>query len=183
MQPYSMTSIETRIRQHRSANKDTARFAVLLPLIERNGRVHVLFEVRSKHLRRQPGDTCFPGGKVDAEDADERAAAIRETCEELTLRPQDIRVIGSLDDVIDTLQSVIHPFVGVISEHASVRPNPDEVGDVFYVPLEHLLAQDPERYDIKLKPEPPDDFPYHLLPVRTLLPVEIASDHGVFLPL
>ncbi|GAE44688.1 hypothetical nudix hydrolase YeaB [Mesobacillus boroniphilus JCM 21738] len=39
------------------------KFAVLLPLVEVNGDVHILFEVRSLKMRRQPGEVCFPGGR------------------------------------------------------------------------------------------------------------------------
>ena len=48
------------------------KYAVLLPLIEVHNETHILFEVRSMSLRRQPGEICFPGGKVDPEDLDQR---------------------------------------------------------------------------------------------------------------
>ena len=38
--------------------------AVLLPLIEVDGEVHVLYEVRSQHVS-QAGDSSFPGGRVE----------------------------------------------------------------------------------------------------------------------
>ena len=59
------------------------KYAVLLPLIEVENETHILFEVRSLSLRRQPGEICFPGGKIDPEDSDQRKCAIRETTEEL----------------------------------------------------------------------------------------------------
>lgn len=39
--------------------------AVLIPLIQKDDGYHILFEVRSKKLRRQPGEVCFPGGRVN----------------------------------------------------------------------------------------------------------------------
>ena len=41
-------------------------FAVLVPLIEKDGEFHILFEVRSPKLKSQPGEVCFPGGAVEA---------------------------------------------------------------------------------------------------------------------
>lgn len=53
--------------QHRQSDilgsSRLVKFAVLLPLIEKDGEIHILFEVRSLSMRRQPGEICFPGGK------------------------------------------------------------------------------------------------------------------------
>ena len=59
------------------------RYAVLIPLVQVDGEWHVLFEVRSLTMRKQPGDISFPGGRIDPTDASPMEAAIRETHEEL----------------------------------------------------------------------------------------------------
>ena len=66
------------------------RYAVLLPLVKKEDGIHILFEERALTLKRQPGDICFPGGKVDVDDANEEYTAIRETIEELGLKREDI---------------------------------------------------------------------------------------------
>ena len=38
-------------------------FAVVLPLLERDGEMHILFEVRSPGIS-QGGEVCFPGGRI-----------------------------------------------------------------------------------------------------------------------
>ena len=44
--------------------------AVLVPLVRREGRLGVLFEVRSTALTWQPGDICLPGGRIELDDAE-----------------------------------------------------------------------------------------------------------------
>ena len=70
------------------------RFAVLIPLVQVNGEWHVLFELRSLTMRKQPGDISFPGGRNDPSDATPVDAAIRETHEELGVNPSNIKNLG-----------------------------------------------------------------------------------------
>ena len=53
-------------------------YAVLCPLVERPDGLHLLFEVRSAALHRQPGEVCFPGGRMEAGETPEQCA-LRET--------------------------------------------------------------------------------------------------------
>lgn len=138
--------------------------AVLLPLVEENGKLSVLFEVRAHHLKRQPGEICFPGGRVEKEDTDEKLTAVRETCEELGLQEEHIDVWGPLDVLVAFFPVMISPYVGKLSSVKEICPNPDEVAEVFTVPLDFLLKTEPLRYDIPLKMNPPDDFPFELIP-------------------
>ena len=58
--------------------------AILLPLVTVDGRDALLFEVRSKRLEMQPGEICFPGGRIESGETPERAA-LRELWEELRI--------------------------------------------------------------------------------------------------
>ncbi|TLS38172.1 NUDIX hydrolase [Pseudalkalibacillus caeni] len=138
--------------------------AVFLPLIEKNGEVHVLFEVRAKHMRRQPGEICFPGGKVDLADKDEQSAAIRETCEELGVTKDQIKPLASLDYVVTSFRSMIYPFVGVIEADAQLSLNQAEVHEVFTVPLQFFIEKPPDCHTIELHIKPEETFPFHLIP-------------------
>ena len=65
-------------------------YAVLVPLIEKDGEAALLLEVRSKDIR-QPGDVCFPGGRVE-EGESFQETALRETEEEIGISALDIEV-------------------------------------------------------------------------------------------
>jgi len=138
--------------------------AVLVPLVYIDGEYHVLFEVRAKGLRSQPGEICFPGGRVDLEDPSVEYTAIRETSEELGVAEEQIKVIAALDFLPTAHQLIIYPFVGYIEEFEAISPNSAEVEATFIVPLQHFINQEPEKYHLYLRPEPEESFPYHLIP-------------------
>src|SRR5881394_4216391 len=85
-----------------------AKYAILLPLIQKEDGIHVLFEVRSLELRRQPGEICFPGGRIDLQDKDEKTAAIRETMEELGLKKEDITGVFPLDILLSPFGMILY---------------------------------------------------------------------------
>jgi peroxisomal coenzyme A diphosphatase NUDT7 len=142
--------------------KDFFRVSVFLPLVEKNGETHILFEVRASHMRRQPDEVCFPGGKIDQTDPDAKHCAIRETTEELGINESDLSNIVPLDYLVNG-GTIIYPFVGKINDMAKIRPNPDEVGKTFTVPLSFLRENKPDRYKIKLQVQPEEGFPFELI--------------------
>lgn len=162
-----LQEINTKIEGRKAeilGNERFFKFAVFLPLIEKNNELHVLFEVRAYTLRRQPGEVCFPGGKVDQNDSDPQSAAIRETCEELGLRDLDLHPIGELDYLVSSFGSIVYPYLGVIHQNAALSHNPEEVEEVFTVPLNYFISNPPERHDINVQMKPDDNFPFHHIP-------------------
>lgn len=141
-----------------------SKYAVMVPLLQKEDGIHVLFEVRSLELRRQPGEICFPGGRVDADDVDEAGAAIRETVEELGINKEQITGVYPLDYMISPYGMILYPFAGYISKPEEIQPNPAEVGEIFTVPLSFLIENDPEIHHVQLKAEPDKSFPYDLIP-------------------
>lgn len=137
--------------------------AVLLPLIKVDNETHLLFEVRSLEMRSQPGDICFPGGRIDRQDADSRHCAIRETSEELGIPAEAIKDVIPLDYIVNDLGRIIYPFVGRLTNFNQIHPNPAEVGEVFTVPLSFFQNTEPKKYKVNLKVLPEEDFPYHLI--------------------
>ncbi|RKD29565.1 NUDIX hydrolase [Thermohalobacter berrensis] len=140
-------------------------FAVLLPLIYDNGKLSILYEVRAKHLDTQPGEISFPGGGVEKGETF-LEAAIRETVEELNIKKDNIEIIGKLDYLISPFNFSIHPFVGVLNEvdKKNIMYNKDEVDNIFTVPIDFFINNKPTLYNMTLKPNLTDDFPYHLIP-------------------
>jgi 8-oxo-dGTP pyrophosphatase MutT (NUDIX family) len=110
--------------------------AVLVPLFERDGALHLLYTTRSTALPQHAGQVAFPGGRHAPTDASLLATALRETEEEIGLARADVDVLGALDP-IHTFSSnfLITPFVGRIPHPYPLRPDPREVDDVFAVPL------------------------------------------------
>ena len=137
--------------------------AVLVPLIKQKGEYQVLFEVRSANLNRQPGEICFPGGRIEAGETP-LAAAVRETAEELGIAKEVITPVGSLNYVVATIGVILHPFAACLAENVQLNPNPHEVAEVFTVPLNWLLSVEPQKAYMEVATRPLDGFPLHLLP-------------------
>jgi 8-oxo-dGTP pyrophosphatase MutT (NUDIX family) len=113
--------------------------AVLVPLVNRPQGLQLLLTQRSADLPDHPGQICFPGGRVEAGDADPAAAALRETGEEIGLAPDNVQVLGHLPSY-DTVSGYrVQPVVGWIDPPFELAPDPVEVADVFEVPLEFIL--------------------------------------------
>lgn len=106
--------------------------AVLLPLFRKAAEYHLVFTKRTDTLKHHKGQVSFPGGSFDPSDGNLLATALRESYEEVGIRPEDVRVLGRLDDS-PTFSSnfMISPFVGLIPYPYPFRPNPIEVAMVF----------------------------------------------------
>jgi len=142
---------------------DYSSSAVLVPLVHHNGRLGVLFEIRSASLNWQPGDICFPGGRIELDDSGPQAAALRETREELGLQEAAVEVLGPLNYVVSPIGVSVYPFAGYIKNYDLIRPNHGEVEEVFVAPLDYLLAAEPLTAHMELATRPLSDFPLSLL--------------------
>jgi len=140
-------------------------FGILIPLVKINHDLHICFEVRSLNLRRQPGEICFPGGRVEEHDASPMKAALRETGEELGIPEEWIDNVYPLDYLVQSTEGrIIYPFVGTLHHYEKWSPNPNEVQEVFTVPLDYLLNAEPQVYEIDFAVVPQENFPFHLIP-------------------
>jgi 8-oxo-dGTP pyrophosphatase MutT (NUDIX family) len=140
-----------------------SKYAILLPLVRKEDEIHVVFEVRSLKLRRQPGEICFPGGRIDDDDKNEKKAALRETTEELGIKVENISGVFPLDILLSPFGMIIYPYAGIVDNFEKIQPNPSEVGEIFTVPLTFFLENEPEIYYVDLKPEPEKNFPFDLI--------------------
>ena len=113
---------------------------VLLLLYPKDGEYTILLNKRSDNVDDHKGEISFPGGRKDDADRTLLDTALRETHEEMGVRPEDVDVLGELDEVATTSSFVIGTFVGTIPEGYRFKPNHDEVVEVLEVPA-RLLAQ------------------------------------------
>lgn len=126
------------VRERRFTDRLPVPAAVLLPLVMHE-RPSLLLTQRTAHLSTHSGQIAFPGGKVDEEDADAVAAALREAQEEVGLNPGNVEVLGTLPQYITGTQFFITPVVALVRPGFALQPNPHEVDDVFEVPLDFLM--------------------------------------------
>ena len=134
--------------------------AVLIPLLECGGQPHILFEVRSSDVA-QAGEVSFPGGHLEAGESAQQAA-VRETCEELLLREEQIEVLAPMHRMTDRGMLVIDSFIGVLHDYDG-RFLKDEVARIFTVPLSWFIENEPETYPAEMVVKTPDNFPFELI--------------------
>lgn len=158
----SMADFEKAFRSHVVGIQDvSAEYAVLVPLVQRDKDLYLLFEQRADTLvGHQPSEVCFPGGRLEEGELP-LDAALRETWEELRIPSEDIRLIAPLDVMVDLSYRVIHPFLAQVDVESLTRmvPNPGEVKEAFLVPVS-ALREEPYIYRGKIAQVVKEDFPY-----------------------
>lgn len=161
---YEAISDALKKRANESYEKN-AYFSVLIPLILVEGQLHMLFEVRSYELVSQPGEICFPGGKMEPGEHPSQTA-LRETKEELNLNDHQLKIIGSLPPLTTPFHYTIYPYCGVIQhiEYSDIHHSKDEVDSTFTAPLSKLLMITPDKYDLHYRMDLDPSFPYHHIP-------------------
>lgn len=124
-----------------SAGSVHKRAAVLLPLFVKDGSCHILFTKRSDKVRYHKGEISFPGGNYDATDDDLLATALREAHEEIGLKPQDVSLLGALDEMLTMTDFIVSPFVGHMPYPYTFVPSPDEIAEIIILPLADFLKE------------------------------------------
>ncbi len=112
--------------------------AVLVAVTDRP-RPGLILTQRTDTLRRHAGQVAFPGGRIDAGDADATAAALREACEEIGLEPDVAQVVGLADRYRTVTGFEVQPVVAVIPPDLVLTPQPGEVAAIFEAPLDYVL--------------------------------------------
>ena len=186
-----MRELKERLEHRTPCLMDAKRqCSVLVPLVERDGEFFVLYEVRALHMKHQPGEVCFPGGRNENGEGPEECA-VRETWEELGIGQEQIQILGRLDFIAHRAGFLMQPVLAVVDGAAleHMRRNPDEVEETFLVPLSYLMETEPLEYEYPLLPQPGETFPYELVgvprdyrwvPGRETVPVYPWKDHAIW---
>ncbi len=117
----------------------STRAAVLVPIVDRGTDLTVLLTLRADGLTHHAGQIAFPGGRLEADDADAVAAALREAREEIGLRREHVEVLGCLPDHAVITGFRVTPVVGLVRPGFELVLDPTEVAGTFEAPLRHLL--------------------------------------------
>ena len=112
--------------------------AVLVPIIDRGAQSSVLLTVRSTDMPSHAGQISFPGGKVQPEDQDRVATALREAHEEVNIPAEAVTIIGRLGVHEGGLGFSVTPVVGLVDAQTDFRACPREVDEIFEVPLDFV---------------------------------------------
>lgn len=121
--------------------------AVLVAVMPDARGPRLLVTKRSSRLKHHPGQVAFPGGKVDGEDADIVACALREAREEVGLPEALVRVAGLMPPHETVTGFTVTPVLATVPDAFVPVPEPGEVDEVFTVPLAHVL--DPARFSVE----------------------------------
>lgn len=113
--------------------------AVLVPVVDRGDHTNVILTLRNAALRNHSGQIAFPGGVVDKEDPSIMAAALREADEEIGLDPDYVETLTQLPRYLTGSGYSITPVLALVDAKAPLQANPDEVADIFEVPLAFLM--------------------------------------------
>jgi 8-oxo-dGTP pyrophosphatase MutT (NUDIX family) len=130
--------------ERRFTEREPTHASVLVPLVQRD-EVTVLLTQRTDHLTDHPGQISFPGGRAEPEDVDAIATALREAEEEIGLHARHIEVLGSLPTYTTGTGFIVTPVVALIQPPFTIEPQPDEVAEVFEVPLAFLMSPQNHR--------------------------------------
>ncbi len=124
------------------------RYAILIPLVDTGVGDALLLEVRSDKVR-QPGEVCFPGGRVEPGES-VIDAAVRETCEELGIGADRIDIIRERGPVRMRDGRAIYPVEARlrISSMDELTLSQEEVAAMFLLPLDWLAQNLPVHYHL-----------------------------------
>ena len=134
-----------------AAAGDGHEAAVLAPVIDRGGEPHLLFTKRADHLGEHPGQMSFPGGGREPTDESLVATATREAHEEIGLHPDEVTVVGRLDDLQTVTRYAVTPFVSRAPDRA-YEPDEREVAEIAVLPVAGLT--DPANYEAERREHP-----------------------------
>jgi 8-oxo-dGTP pyrophosphatase MutT (NUDIX family) len=119
----------------------STRAAVLVPLVELDGLLHVVLTRRRSDMRRHAGEISVPGGRSDPEDVSPTATALREAHEEVGLPPENVEILGALSPVGTFVTGfAVYPVVGWVDHPGEWQLSPREVDVVLELELGALVA-------------------------------------------
>lgn len=142
----SLGDLDDRRPLHPSEPLTPAAVAVLL---ERATGYNIILTKRTDEVEHHKGEISLAGGAADPEDGDSIATALRETHEEIGIAPSQVRVLGTLDELITVTGFRVTPVVCVVDAGLAYRLHAPEVERILKVPLQVLRTPDAWFVDVR----------------------------------
>lgn len=112
--------------------------AVLVPIVDRPEGPTVLLTRRADALRKHSGQVAFPGGRSDPGETP-WVTALREAEEEVGLDPARVSLLGLAAPYETVTGYQVTPVVAFVTPPIALRPNPNEVAELFEPPFAWLM--------------------------------------------
>ena len=123
--------------------------AVLVLLYPKDGEYCVLLNKRTEEVEHHKGEISFPGGAKDPKDASFLETALRETQEEMGIRPEDVTMLGELDEQVTRTHFNVRVYVGTIPYPYPFVPSSSEIAEVLEAPIRDLLDPANRREELR----------------------------------
>lgn len=175
----NLRTLRNRYRGHQPEPIENRRkFAVLVPFVEKEGRLYLLYETRSKTMETQPGEVCFPGGHVEKGETP-LECAVRETEEETGIPAGDIEIIAPGNLLVGIAPFTLYPYVGVVpyEDYCNAHIQEDEVDELFLADVDRLACTVPQIVHASYSPLVAEDFPYEKLGISRNYPWRTGEDN------
>jgi 8-oxo-dGTP pyrophosphatase MutT (NUDIX family) len=121
--------------------------AVLVPVMDHPRAPTVLLTRRSTELPDHPGQISFPGGRLEPEDRDATAAALREASEEIGLPADRVEVLGYLPAHMTLTGFAVTPVVALVTPGFEFRLDAREVAQLIEIPLSFLADSQNQQFE------------------------------------
>lgn len=123
---------------HQHPYKDSAVIALLYPGPQQQAQM--LFILRKSYDGHHSGQIAFPGGKKEPEDLSLRETALRETFEEVGVKPNEIEIVKKLSEVfIPVSNYLVQPYLAVAQQTPLFIKDPVEVEEILEFDLGKIL--------------------------------------------
>lgn len=129
------------VRQQKEAMRNAKKAGVMALFYPNlNQQTHLVLILRKTYKGVHSAQVAFPGGKLESQDRNLEAAAVRETFEEIGVPIQEIQVLKQLTEVyIPPSNFFVQPFLGVLKATPNFKKQDEEVEAIMEISLSHFL--------------------------------------------
>jgi len=140
--------LSLRQKQH-IVDPNRTSAAVLLPIYYKQRQHYILFIKRTDKVKKHKGEISFPGGAHEKRDKTLLDTALRECAEEIDLAPDDVEILGELDDEVSVKTNyIITPFAALIPWPYQLKVDGEETEEIIEAPISALLDKGYWRQEI-----------------------------------